>query len=125
MALSSRVANEKVDPTQTAYLMVAGEAILAGNPLVTLAGKVYNITTDGYEVIGVSAEDVAIGGKVKVQTGTWEFPCAAGVTTESVGQVGYFDTSGVVQLSGTETGGQIVAVERTGYAFVKIAWPYS
>lgn len=125
MALTTRVANEKVDPSQTAYLMTAGEAILAGQPLVAAAGKVYNITTDGYAVVGVSAEDVAIGGTVKVQTGTWEFPTEADVTTEDVGKAGYFTDTGTVTTvsAGAQGSATIVAVERTGYAFVHFVYP--
>jgi hypothetical protein len=123
---SSRVLKEKLSPVATAFVLEAGEKIYAGYPLVAnpADGTVMSITTDGY-VCGVSTEEVAVGGEVRVQTGIWEFPSVNGVNAVDVGQDAYFTDDGAVATvsSAGQLGGKIVAVERTGYAFVQIGYP--
>lgn len=126
---ASRVINEKYDPTATAFNMTAGEEVYAGYPVIVYPtdGLVYNADThDGY-VVGWSCETVASGAKIKVQTGICELPSLAGVNAVDVGQSAYLDDNGSVGTANTtdQYCGKIVAVERTGYAFVKIGFPFA
>lgn len=127
MAITSKVLKEKYDPTATAFSFVAGADLSAGNALSISPndGLVYNVV-DGYTIVGVSNVDVAKGETVKVQTGTWEFPTESDVSAYDVGKPAYFVIgSGTVsaESSGNELGGTIVAVERSGWAFVHITYP--
>jgi hypothetical protein len=125
---ASRVVNEKNDPTATAFSITTGEEVYAGYPVIVYPtdGLIYNADThDGY-VVGWTCETVASGAKAKVQTGILELPALAGVTSVDVGQSAYVDDNGSVGTANTtdQYCGKIVAVERSGYAFVKIGFPF-
>jgi len=125
MALSSRVINEKNDSSQTAFLFEAGEDLLAGN-IVVYHTDGYVLMPDGSgTVVGWVNEAVDSGETAKVYTGTPELPCESDVTDADVGATGYVTTSGTITTSSSDTQavGKIVAVERTGYCFIKVAFP--
>lgn len=125
MALSSRVINEKNDSSQTAFLYEAGEDLLAGN-IVVYHTDGYVLMPDGTgTVVGWVNEEVEAGAKAKVYTGTPELPCESDVTEADVGATGYVTSTGTITTtsSGNQAVGKIVAVERTGYCFIKVAFP--
>jgi hypothetical protein len=123
---SSRVLQSKWDPTATAFKFTAGEKIWAGYPVVInpANGTIMSITTDGY-VAGIVTDDAESGATVKVKTGIWELPSVAGVNAVDVGQAAYITDDGAVATvsSAGQLAGVIVAVERSGWAFVKFDFP--
>lgn len=122
---ASRVINEKVSPVAQSFLLTAGEELFAGYPLVLKPadGKVYMITTDGY-VCGVTAEGVASGATVKVQTGCWGFPGVAGVDGVDVGQKAYFtDDGAVATISTAGQQGGIISAAESGTIYVTFQYP--